>query len=453
MDPENPSWKYSIRDEDYMAAVERGDMETAQRMVDQKAEEAFANSKIRGKDGKLLKVFHGTNADFNVFDTSVSGGINGTAEGYGIYLSDSQDVTEHYGSRQIGAYLNMKRPAYGNRQTIRKGELTKLIKAASEYEAKRIMEEEGYDSIQDALRDTWISGYVYTPGYSNIKDAYTETADKILQFNKNDADIVLEIMSAMGIRDYERAMEFYHDVLTTTTGIDGFWQQWDNTETGEKANIFLAFDSNQIKEADPVTYDDDGNIIPPSERFNENKKDIRFSIRDDTDYDVRQWMETVPEWSLQTEAEKQLLSKYKSMQMKQRLNRERMRKIDSNLLKLEAQLTEERTGRIEAEETMENALESAGVSVRDGHFLQKDGKIIGKINADGTVSLNKGVEENVYQTLRAAGFGFTNKKGIFRPAMSAPQNADGKPTIQALLGKSEAQRQRDALLKRWTSRR
>lgn len=173
-----------------------------------------------------------------------------------------------------------------------------------------------------------------------------------------------------------------------------------------------------------------------------------FSMRDDTDYDVRQWMETVPEWSLQTEAEKQLLSKYKSLQMKQRLDRERMRKIDSDLLKLEAQLTEERTGRVEAEETMENALESAGVSVRDGHWLQKDGKIIGKINADGTIGLNKGVEENVYQTLRAAGFGFTNKKGIFRPAISAPQNADGKPTITALLGKSEAQRQRDALLKR-----
>lgn len=178
------------------------------------------------------------------------------------------------------------------------------------------------------------------------------------------------------------------------------------------------------------------------------QENAMFSIRDDTDYDVRQWMETVPEWSLQTEAEKQLLSKYKSMQMKQRLDRERMRKIDSDLMKLEVQLTEERNGRIEAEETMENALESAGTSVREGHWLQKDGKIIGKINADGTISLNKGVPESVYQDLRAAGFGFKNKKGIFRPAMSAPQNADGKPTITALLGKSEAQRQRDALLKR-----
>ncbi len=39
------------RDADYLSAVERGDMETAQRMVDEAAERAFANS----KDGKLRK--------------------------------------------------------------------------------------------------------------------------------------------------------------------------------------------------------------------------------------------------------------------------------------------------------------------------------------------------------------------------------------------------------------
>lgn len=33
---------------------------------------------------------------------------------------------------------------------------------------------------------------------------------------------------------------------------------------------------NQIKSADPVTYDDNGNVIPLSERFNKNNNDIRF---------------------------------------------------------------------------------------------------------------------------------------------------------------------------------
>lgn len=39
---------------------------------------------------------------------------------------------------------------------------------------------------------------------------------------------------------------------------------------------FVAFDPNQIKSADAVTYDNNGNVIPLSERFNEEKEDIRF---------------------------------------------------------------------------------------------------------------------------------------------------------------------------------
>ncbi|MBQ2468515.1 MAG: hypothetical protein II503_02415, partial [Clostridia bacterium] len=46
---------------------------------------------------------------------------------------------------------------------------------------------------------------------------------------------------------------------------------------------YILFDPNQIKSADPVTYDDSGNVIPLSERFNENEEDIRYSKSIDTD--------------------------------------------------------------------------------------------------------------------------------------------------------------------------
>ncbi len=42
-------------------------------------------------------------------------------------------------------------------------------------------------------------------------------------------------------------------------------------------NITMVFDNTQMKLTDPVTYDDDGNVIPLSERFNPEKKDIRYS--------------------------------------------------------------------------------------------------------------------------------------------------------------------------------
>ena len=41
-------------DREYMAAVERGDTEAAQRMVDEAAKRAFADSKVRDEDGKPL---------------------------------------------------------------------------------------------------------------------------------------------------------------------------------------------------------------------------------------------------------------------------------------------------------------------------------------------------------------------------------------------------------------
>ena len=40
----------------------------------------------------------------------------------------------------------------------------------------------------------------------------------------------------------------------------------------------IAFDSSQIKSADPATYDDQGNVIPLSQRFDPAKKDIRFAL-------------------------------------------------------------------------------------------------------------------------------------------------------------------------------
>lgn len=47
---------------------------------------------------------------------------------------------------------------------------------------------------------------------------------------------------------------------------------------------WVAFSSEQLKSADPVTYDDNGNVIPLSERFKEDNADFRYS-KDDTIYD------------------------------------------------------------------------------------------------------------------------------------------------------------------------
>ena len=84
---------------------------------------------------------------------------------------------------------------------------------------------------------------------------------------------------------------------------------------GQGHTVWILFSSEQIKSADPVTYDDDGNIIPPSERFNPEKKDIRYSVRDMMDLDVKNWMLSMNESSLRTEAEKEILRNFKGLEI------------------------------------------------------------------------------------------------------------------------------------------
>ena len=51
-------------------------------------------------------------------------------------------------------------------------------------------------------------------------------------------------------------------------------------------DIYIFNAKNAVKSADPVTYDDKGNVIPLSERFNAEKEDIRYSRRTDASLTV-----------------------------------------------------------------------------------------------------------------------------------------------------------------------
>lgn len=52
------------------------------------------------------------------------------------------------------------------------------------------------------------------------------------------------------------------------------------TKTGNVLE-YGVFSSEQIKSAEAATYDDNGNLIPLSERFDTGKKDIRYSLSED----------------------------------------------------------------------------------------------------------------------------------------------------------------------------
>lgn len=211
------------RDADYMTAVENGDMETAQRMVDEVAKE----------NGYTVKGYHGTGADFTIFDESKVGGRN--VWGRGFYFGSSKGIADDYAqwrerkggkSRIVSAYLKFKNPFIPSKSSLGTAE----------------------EILDKWFPDMWRNSRQLGVGYiqGKLDGSVVDLLQFIAEHNKTE---IRDVLSGYG-----------YDGI-----IDG----------GE----IVAFKSNQIKSADPVTYDDNGDVIPLSERFNPSKSDIRYSTK------------------------------------------------------------------------------------------------------------------------------------------------------------------------------
>lgn len=205
--PEDSGTRFRITpemDAEYMAAVENGDMETAERMVKEAAKMAMPDTKIVDENGYPTVVYHRTPNEFTIFDPKKIGeSTDAGAFGSGFYLSPA-DFGPLYGKNLMPLFVNLKNPL--------------MLNDANAFETKEPFYGEDY---------LW---------------------------------------------GKEQAENF--NAWVKENGYDGVW--YENNGRDE----IVAFEPNQIKSADAVTYDDKGNVIPLSERFNEEKEDIRFRITD-----------------------------------------------------------------------------------------------------------------------------------------------------------------------------
>lgn len=204
--------KFSDRDAEYMDAVKRGDMDAAQRMVDEAARAA----------GYTIHGYHGTAAKFTVFDKNKINSVWGENGGdLGFYFTPYESDAKGYASyaangkegNVVNAYLKMDKPL--------------------------VVEDDGWGS---AARQA---------------DIRNGDLKRWAKQGKHDGIIV---------RSTDEEMD---DGLPDT--------------------VYVVFDSNQVKSADPVTYDDNGEVIPLSERFNSSKGDIRYSVREEFPAEVKEW--------------------------------------------------------------------------------------------------------------------------------------------------------------------
>lgn len=246
----------STRDSEYMEAVRNGDMEAAQRMVDEAARAA----------GYTIEAYHGTNAEFFTFDKGRVG-KGQDVYGAGFYFADSEEAAESYGKRIIPAYLRLENPY---RITVKpSGGGLRDIKLTQKqvYEIlkrhPKIRAEDG--PLGDFFEEFWETG---------AKDWMIRSLAR--QYDD------LQTIEGDLFRDYPNEL---HEAVRDVTGHDGIEVYFQSDETGfspEQGDTFyVAWFDNQMKSSEAVVHDDAGEIIPPSQRFDESQSDIRYSRRDE----------------------------------------------------------------------------------------------------------------------------------------------------------------------------
>ena len=253
--------KFSISEENssdtaYLSAVNRGDMETAQKMVDEAAK----------AEGYKIKAYHGTNAEFTVFDKNrVGKGID--QYGAGFYFASNADVTERYGNRKYDVYLSLKKPIRLVSKARGEGKSLYDVKI-TQTQAYKILKKHPmmYDREESPLGDFYDDYWEVGPKEWMIKDL----AKRYTNIGDLDADVIL-------YRNYPNEL---HEAIREVIGYDGVEVYFESDAMVDERNdyFYVAWFDNQMKSADPVTYDDNGNVIPLSERFKEDDSDIRYSI-------------------------------------------------------------------------------------------------------------------------------------------------------------------------------
>lgn len=199
-------------------------------------------------------VWHGTHFSFNEFDP---GKIKSFNEGTGFYFTYSKEIAGRYGNT-LSAMLHIEKPIAYDARAFSKKMISKIIYRLAELQAMK---------TNESIADGFLSNYgdVRSDGISKVLDI----ASSSLAEEEHAIDQLSGIYNA-GV-SHETMSKAVYDV----TGHDGYVSKGFSNE-GEDM-IYVAWFPFQVKSADPVTYDNSGNVIPLSKRFDIRKNDIRES--------------------------------------------------------------------------------------------------------------------------------------------------------------------------------
>lgn len=298
------------RDADYLAAVQRSDMETAQQMVNEAAREAMPDTKIVDENGTPRVVYHQTANVFTVFNPRHHGaGTNDNQMPFGVYLKPTDSNIGVQGERQMALFADIKNPLHFADRTALSSWLVDNVPGYREAKAEYERIDREYDNRFEALYsadgekyddlwERWHNGEISEEEYQRAIDEVDSTQPLLDEWHEaeNRQSAVMKNL----VDDYMRASEY-----------DGIVIDNDEGSFGRTASTILALNPAQVKSADAVTYDAEGRVIPLSKRFDKRNADIRYEKGDN-----RMSMEQISEFVMKAAAKNKSDAKARNYAMR-----------------------------------------------------------------------------------------------------------------------------------------
>lgn len=319
-DGNNPDIRYSL-DEDYSDAVKNNDTETAQRLVDNQAMSWGAYS----EDGKTpTKLYHGTQSfGFTEF------ALDKMDDGRSIFLTDSKEIASTYSGvddvRKISERINIDVDKLTSDKTVEllnKYSEKYNYKYYSESEVEKLKSDNNSRYGRRLNRDN-ISGDIIVSQSKKTPVFYLSSIDSSKELlkiyvGKGNYSLYAKLNNPYVVEcdgSYYNDITYYEDLPDKLKEFypNGLWRTGTTRDVAEYAkdngydsvifknlndkggrnsnvprdtiaNVYVVFNPNNVKSADAITYDNNGEVIPLSERFDGNEDDIRYSLDEDYDF-------------------------------------------------------------------------------------------------------------------------------------------------------------------------
>lgn len=271
-------------DRAYAEALNSGNMDAAQRLVEQAAATA----------GYWRSRWHETKpeSDFHVFN--INRADNASADNqtpYGIFTK-AHDRTVGLGGKQMRLFVRADRILrFRDRDTMKQQmpeEYKALLRRLEEVDAK-------YGAEAEEMEDQFFWDIEEWLETQPNEDELRERIDPAKPFYESIGDAMPQELIDLETRMTLHSEEWHEaenvEILAAkewltkwlpANGYDAMELEYDNGAGDRVTDALIVLSEDQVKLADVITRDDDGNIIPLSERFKAGNKDIRYQISRDT---------------------------------------------------------------------------------------------------------------------------------------------------------------------------